>query len=131
MTPESVLKAFKRGIRSGHIIRYLESAAHPRALMRRGQGAAVVPENVRGQLEVWEANRSRTKSAHVVKISWAPNDPDSSNFERARKYAEDDGSLVWSRRESEGTSSLLIVEIEGAQRLREHLSERRVRARVA
>merc|ERR1712194_230351 len=109
ITDRSVLKALERGIQSRHIIHYLESAAHPRALKRKEDGASVVPANVRGQLEVWESNRSRTSSCQAVKISWDSAGSHSHEFELACKYAEADGSFVWSRKDQDGGNSLLFV----------------------
>merc|ERR1712107_682507 len=60
ITADAALDAFNKGLGVTNILRFLEGAAHPRALQRRVGGASVVPENVRVQLEVWQSVRSRT-----------------------------------------------------------------------
>jgi transcription initiation factor TFIIH subunit 4 len=136
LSSESVMKAFKLGICAETILGYLESAAHPRALKRKEHGAAVIPDNVRGQLEVWESNRSRTTSWKAVRITWKGDASSQCEFERARAYSKDDGSFLWCQEDVDGQGALLIVTAEGAQRLRFFLSgeeddsDRRVRARL-
>ncbi|CAK0877960.1 unnamed protein product [Prorocentrum cordatum] len=62
LSAETALRAMKRGIRAENIVRYLDSAAHPRARERREDGGLAVPGNVRSQLEVWESSRSRSRA---------------------------------------------------------------------
>jgi len=97
VSAEPALRAMKQGIRVENIIRYLEAAAHPRALKRLEEGSPVVPANVRGQLEVWESSRSRTKSSRAVLFEWEAGELDPVTFERLRTLAEEKGALLWSR----------------------------------
>ncbi|CAE8651857.1 unnamed protein product, partial [Polarella glacialis] len=126
LAADSALKAMKRGIRAENIVRYLEGAAHPRALRRlEQQGGSVVPGNVRGQLEVWESSRSRTASRRAVLFEWEPGESDAA-FELTRQRAEDDGSFLWSRGGNDGALGLppaLAVRAEGADRIRAFLAQ--------
>uniref|UniRef100_A0A7S1LNI5 General transcription factor IIH subunit 4 n=1 Tax=Alexandrium catenella TaxID=2925 RepID=A0A7S1LNI5_ALECA len=97
LSAEPALRAMKQGIRVENIVRYLEAAAHPRALKRLEEGSSVVPANVRGQLEVWESSRSRTKCSRAVLFEWETGELDADTFERLRKSAEEKGALLWSR----------------------------------
>lgn len=97
LTAEPALQAMKRGICVDNMVRYLESSAHPRALKRLREGASVVPANVRNQLEVWEASRSRTSSSEGVLFEWTEDEWDPLAFEAARACAEALGGLLWAR----------------------------------
>merc|ERR1712187_1064306 len=87
LAAEPALRAMKQGIRVDNIIRYLEGAAHPRAVRRLEQGNSIVPASVRNQLEVWESGRSRTISWHAVLFEWDTSEADKFAFEQARRYA--------------------------------------------
>lgn len=132
LSAEPALRAMRQGIRVENIIRYLEAAAHPRALKRLEEGSAIVPDNVRGQLEVWESNRSRTTSCRAVLFEWDMGELDAEVYERLRKLAKDDGNLLWARGANSETGSyaqdglrslVLAVKAEGAPRIKAILSQ--------
>lgn len=132
ITAETVLRALKRGIRAENIIRYLESAAHPRAVKRAEEsGGGIIPNNVRGQLEVWETNRARTTYERVVFFEWDPGEIDAVTFDSVRKRCEAACALLWASparkagNHGAGTSlgqACLAVRAEWAPRLREVLA---------
>merc|ERR1712008_102984 len=93
LSAERTLRALRQGIRVDNIIRFLESAAHPRALRRREEGAAIVPENVSSQLEVWESNRNRTRSQRAVLFEWDRDELDAEAFDRMKQLAG--SNLLW------------------------------------
>jgi len=95
ISAEEVLQAMKRGIQAENIVRYLEGAAHPRALKRLEDNGSVVPANVRSQLEVWESNRARTSTWRAVCFEWDESEFDQASFEAARQHAASNGSLLW------------------------------------
>merc|ERR1711976_525505 len=88
ITAEAVIEALKKGIRVENILRYLEGAAHPRALRRKTDGGSVVPDNVRVQLEVWESNRSRITTQRAVLFEWELGEIDTEGFDRACVFAK-------------------------------------------
>jgi len=125
LTAESVLKAMSQGIRVTHMLRYLEAAAHPQQRqLRQGEGeggeGSSVPSNVCGQLEVWESSRSRAASSSAVLFEWSADDCEDT-FEEAKKLAQAQGALLWSRGREADRAPVLVVRPEAAARLRELL----------
>ncbi|CAE7307276.1 gtf2h4, partial [Symbiodinium sp. KB8] len=126
LTAESVLKAMSQGIRAAHMLRYLEAAAHPQQRRSReaegneGGNEGSVPSNVCGQLEVWESSRSRAASSSAVLFEWSAEDCEDT-FEEAKKLAEAQGALLWSRGREADRAPVLVVRPEAAARLRDLL----------
>lgn len=116
LTVETAMAAMKKGICAANMVRYLESAAHPRALKRlREEGGSIVPPNVRNQLEVWESSRSRTKSTRAVLWEWLPDEWDAEAFEAARARAMELGALLWSSAPGGGEHRFLAAAAPGQQ----------------
>eukprot|EP00439_Symbiodinium_sp_Y106_P065549 s3799_g10.t1 len=102
-----------------------EAAAHPQQRqLRQGEGeggeGSSVPSNVCGQLEVWESSRSRAASSSAVLFEWSADDCEDT-FEEAKKLAQAQGALLWSRGREADRAPVLVVRPEAAARLRELL----------
>jgi len=119
-----------------NILRYLDGAAHPLAEMRSrdsasgttndasavvaaGVGSAAVPHNVRVQLEVWERNRARVTAHRAVLFEWDIDEVGATMcFDRARKRAKADDTLLWTREANAGAGLAIAVKASGAADVR-------------
>eukprot|EP00746_Dinoflagellata_sp_MGD_P052790 gnl/MRDRNA2_/MRDRNA2_233129_c0_seq1.p1 gnl/MRDRNA2_/MRDRNA2_233129_c0~~gnl/MRDRNA2_/MRDRNA2_233129_c0_seq1.p1 ORF type:complete len:517 (-),score=86.30 gnl/MRDRNA2_/MRDRNA2_233129_c0_seq1:19-1539(-) len=153
ITAEVTMQAISNGIKAEQLIRYLEGAAHPRALLRTASAAqpvakrlrgaksvsnSPVPANVRVQLMLWESNRNRVQFAHSVTFDWEVNDCNQAGlktFGRAVELAKSEGFWLWSFDGVDANDPskalqgrpILVVKAEGADRLRKFLEDHGLR----
>ena len=94
ITRDSVRQAFKGGITSGQIVRFLRMHAHPRqqaAHVKANQ--PVIPPTVVDQIALWEAERNRFTFTDGVLYNQFLSQGD---YETVRNFAENSNVMVWS-----------------------------------
>ena len=91
---DSVRQAFRGGITSQQIIRFLKMHAHPRQQdAHQKAGSAVIPPTVIDQIQLWEEERNRfTFTEGVLYNQFLSH----SDFDTVRNYAESINVCVWS-----------------------------------
>ena len=93
ITRDSAHDAYRAGITAQQIITFLDNHAHPHAQGR----SPVTPENVKEQLQLWEAENNRfVPKAGVLYHKFAGEE----EFDEFRNYAKDLHVLLWSSAKS-------------------------------
>ncbi|KAL7542215.1 hypothetical protein ACHAXR_011772, partial [Thalassiosira sp. AJA248-18] len=88
ITRDSIRSAFRLGVTSDQILRFLHVHAHP---MLRSGGQPLVPANVRDQILLWDKERTRV----VMDEVWVHQCRDASEFASVGQYASDSDALAW------------------------------------
>jgi len=120
LVADTVLQALAQGISIDNIVKFLETAAHPRAVKRVRDGSPIVPANVKNQLEVWESSKQRAKTREVVLFEWSLNEFDAEvEFAAAVEAAKSLKSLVFKGRGMHGHPWRVAVDLNGANDVRD------------
>nr|QDO16508.1 general transcription factor IIH subunit 4 [Crypthecodinium cohnii]USW07862.1 general transcription factor IIH subunit 4 [Crypthecodinium cohnii] len=126
LVADTVLQALAQGISIDNIIKFLETAAHPRAVKRARDGSPIVPANVKNQLEVWESSKQRAKTREAVLFEWSLDEQDAdTEFAAAVAAASSLNGLIFKGKGSREKPWRVAVDANGADVVRDIIRRKR------